>query len=112
MSYIEGSSIELYTSKAFTSISGAIVDPDIVTFAWAIQGQTTVTYTYTNGNSPPDPLYKIVRDGPGLYHVDIPTAGYAGTMTWQWSGQPSSGLDTTATSVVYDGETVISPAAL
>ena len=109
---VEGSAARFYTSTPFTSMANTVVDPDIVTFTWNVQGTTPTTYTYTNGASPPDPTYHIVRDSAGTYHVNLQTAGYPGTISYQWSGQPGvSGLDTTKTSVVWDGTQIISDAA-
>lgn len=113
MSYnvVEGSVVRFYTTKAFTALSGVAVNPDVVTFSYEVQGITTVTYTWTNPTG--DPSGTIVKTGTGLFQADIQTLGYPGTWTWQWSGQPgSSGLDTTKTSVIDDGELIVSPKAI
>jgi hypothetical protein len=96
----------------FTSISGVIVDPDVVELEYSVQGETEVVYTYTHGNTPPDPTSTIVRDGAGIYHADIDTTGLPGTWSWGWSCHPSSGSDTTGTQVVWEGELTISPASV
>lgn len=111
MSYtvINGTTIRFYTSTPFTSIGGTVVDPDVVTFAYTVQGQTTVTYTYTNGNTPPDPTYTIVKDSTGTYHADIPSTS-TGNWFYKWSGQPGvSALDTTKTSAIFNGTVTVSP---
>jgi len=108
---IEGSTIRFYTSQPFTSIDGTIVDPDVVTFSYEIQGQTPVAYTYTQGSG--DPTNTIVNTDVGYYQADIQTAGNAGTWTWQWSGQPNgSGDDPTNTSVVTEGTVIVSVASV
>ena len=112
MSYtiVEGGAIRFYTSTPFTDYDGTIVTPDVVTFTWNVQGTAATTYTYTTGNMPPDPSGMIVKDGTGDFHVDLSTAGLAGVWSYQWSGQPGeSGLDTTHTSVVWDGTVTVSP---
>ena len=112
MSYtiIDGTTVRFYTSTPFTSISGTVVDPDVIVFAYAAQGQTTVTYTYTTGQITPDPTYTIVRDATGTYHADISTTALTGTWAYKWSGQPGvSGLDTTKTSAIFNGEVTVSP---
>lgn len=107
----EGSTVRFYTSSAFTSITGTIVDPDVVTFSYQVQGQTEYTYTYTNGTG--DPTNTIVRDGTGLYHADIDTTGAPGNWVWRWAGAPTSGgADTTKTKVATEGNVVVSARAL
>ena len=112
MSYtiVEGSVVRFYTAKVFTALSGIAVSPDTVTFSYQVQGRTTVTFTWTNPTG--DPSGTIVNLGTGNFQADIQTLGLPGTWTWQWSGQPSSGLDTTKTSVIDVGELIVSPKAL
>lgn len=105
----EGTTIRFYTSTAFTSIAGTPVNPDTVTFSYQIQGQTTVTFTYTDGSG--DPTSTIVRDGTGLYHADIDTSGNAGMWIYRWTGAPSNGHDTTHTKVSFEGNVVVSAKA-
>lgn len=112
MSYtiISGTTVRFYTSTPFTSIGGTVVDPDVVTFAYAVQGQTTNTFTYTNGATPPDPTLTIVKTGVGAYQADIVTTSLAGVWAYKWEGQPGvSGLDTTKTSAIFNGEVTVSP---
>lgn len=104
--YIAGNTIRFYTATPFTSISGTVVDPDVVVFQYEVQGQTTAKFTYTNGSG--DPTNTIVRDTTGTYHADISTTGNPGTWTWQWACYPSSGADTTHTAAVWEGTTIIS----
>src|ERR1035437_2443030 len=118
--YVSGTVVRLHTNPAltppgipFTSIAGTVVNPDVVTFEWTFQGQTPVTYTYTTGSTPPDPSLMIVKDSTGVFHVDLDTTGYDGTLTYAWSGKPgTSGLDTTKTQVVWNGIVIITPDAL
>lgn len=98
---MEGTEVRYLTTKPFTSITGTIVNPDVVTFHIAVQGQTAATYTWTNGASPADPTGTIVNDSTGYFHADQSTLGVSGTETSYWEGQPGiSGLDTTRCSVV------------
>lgn len=118
MSIIEGVPVRFTTDPAvkgaipFTAIDGTIVDPDIVQLKYSVQGQTEGIYTYTNGASPPDPTNTIIRDGAGIYHADIDTAGLPGTWSWGWNSSVSSGLDATHTVAIWAGELVISAAIL
>ena len=113
MSYnvVEGSVIRFYTAKPFTALSGIAVNPDVVTFSYEVQGKAPVSFTWTNPTG--DPTSTIVNTAVGTFQADIQTLGLAGTWTWQWSGQPGiSGLDTTKTSIIDDGEVVVSPKAI
>ena len=106
--YFAGATIRLSTNDyPFTSISGTVVDPDVVTLTVGVSGQTSSTYTYTNGSG--DPTNTIVRDGVGKYHADLSTANMAGVWNVIWSGQPLTGADTTHTSAVWQGEITVSP---
>ena len=104
----EGSTIRFYTSQPFTSISGTVVDPDVVTFSYQVQGQTKQTYTYTHGTG--DPTGTIVKDSTGTYHADIDTTGQPGLWAWRWTGAPQSsgGADTTKTKVATEGSVNVS----
>ena len=112
MSYtiVEGSVVRFYTAKVFTALSGVAVNPDTVTFSYKVQGQTAVTHTWTNPTG--DPSLVLVNIGTGNFQADIQTLGLPGTWEWEWSGQPSSGLDTTKTSIVDVGELIVSPKAI
>lgn len=108
---IEGSTIRFYTSQPFTSIDGVVVNPDVVTFSYEIQGQTPVSFTWTNPTG--DPTETIINTDTGYFQCDIQTAGNAGTWSWQWSGQPNgSGEDLTNTSVVTEGTVIVSVASV
>lgn len=108
--YIAGNTIRFYTSTPFTSISGTVIDPDVVTFKYAVQGEPTVSFTYTNGTG--DPTNTIIRDSAGTYHADISTTGLPGVWTYQWGGHPSSGADVTRTAAYWEGTVTISAPAL
>ena len=113
MSYsvVEGSVIRFYTAKVFTSLAGVAVDPDTVKFTYQVQGQPEISFTWTNPTG--DPSATIVNLGTGNFKADIQTLGFAGTWTWQWSGQPgTSGIDTSKTSVIDEGELIVSPKML
>ena len=112
MSFIEGTVVRFAMSTPFTSIANTVVNPDVVVFTWSVQGQTPTVYTWTNGGSPPDPSGFIVNTATGCFQVDLPTIGLSGTLSYQWSGKPGvSGLDTTKTTVTWDGTTIISASA-
>jgi hypothetical protein len=102
----EGTTIRFYTSTPFTSIAGTVVDPDRITFSYQIQGQSTITFTYTQGTG--DPTATIVRDSTGTYHADIDTSGKPGVWIYRWTGAPFNGTDTTHTKVAYEGNVVVS----
>ena len=52
--YFAGATLRLSTNDyPFTSISGTVVDPDVVTLTVGVSGQTSSTYTYTNGSGDP-----------------------------------------------------------
>jgi hypothetical protein len=90
-------------TDGFTTVMGAAVDPDNVAFAFSVQGDTPIQFTYGAGPT-------IVRDGVGLYHADIDTGDYdAGVWDYSWAGWPnvSGGADATHTQVVGEGECLI-----
>jgi hypothetical protein len=106
--YFEGATLRLTTQDfPFTSISGTVVNPDVVTLQVSVQGQAGATYTWTNPTG--DPSSTIVHDGTGIFHADLSTVARAGVWSVIWSGQPSSGLDSTKTSAVWQGEITVSP---
>ena len=108
--FIDGTTVRVFTSTPFTSIAGDIVTPDVVTFSYCVQGQTPHSFTYTNGAMPPDPTDTIVFVSTGDFYADFSTAGLDGTWSYMISGQPGvSGLDTTKTSAQYVGEFPVSP---
>jgi hypothetical protein len=98
------------TDQPFTSISGTVVNPDIVTLTYSVGGQTPVTYTWTNGNTPPDPDYVIVNSATGYFYGDVSTTDLPGVWEVIWTGAPGeSGLDTTATAAVWVNELTVTP---
>ena len=106
--FYQGAAIQLTTKDyPFTSLGGTAVNPDTVTLQVSVSGQTPVSYTWTNPTG--DPTGTIVHDGTGIFHANLPTANLAGVWNVIWSGQPSSGMDTTATSAVWQGEITVSP---
>jgi len=109
MSYlvIEGSTIRFLTTTPFTALNGTVVNPDVVTFKYEIQGQNSVTYTWTNPTG--DTTGTIHNNATGYFYADISTAGAPGVWTWQWACHPSTGTDTTATAVVVEGSMTVSP---
>ena len=103
---IQGTTVRFYTSTPFTSVTGTVVDPDVVTFAFSVQGATPVQFTYGVGAT-------IVRDGPGTYHADIDTTPYAaGVWVYVWAGWPSGGADATKTKTLAEGELRVNPASI
>lgn len=100
------------TSTPFTDFAGVAVTPDVVTLSYSVQGQTEITFTWTQGNIPPDPTSTIVNTGTGVFQADIDTTDLPGTWVWGWACHPSSGLDVTGTQTVWNGEVLISPDAL
>ena len=109
----DGVTCRLCTDKPFTAIDGTVVNPDVVTLTYSVQGITEVTYTWTNGNTPPDPNYKIVNDSTGYFHADISTEGLPGTWQVEWNGQPGgNALDSTMTSAIWVYEVLVSPTGL
>lgn len=112
MSYniTEGTTVRFYTTEPFTSISGTAINPDTVYFSYQIQGQTSVTHTWTNPSG--DTSGVIVNTGTGLFQADISTTGLAGVWNYVWGCYPSSGLDTTKTAVVAEGTVTVSQTAI
>lgn len=110
MSIIEGTTVRFYTSTPFTSISGTVVNPDVVQLKYSVQGQTEVVYTWTNPTG--DPSNTIVNSATGTFYADLDTTNLSGTWEWGWSCYPESGDDTTATKAVWQGEVLISPSEL
>jgi len=112
MSYtvIEGTTVRFLTTTPFTSIAGTVVNPDVVTFSYEVQGQNPVTFTWTNPTG--DTSGTIVNTATGYFEADIATNNNAGVWTWQWACHPSSGVDTTATQVVTEGTLTVSPTSV
>lgn len=56
-----GSTFRLQNRKPFTSLDGVVVDPDVVIFNFCLPDGTSQEFTWTNGATPPDPTYTIMR---------------------------------------------------
>jgi len=112
MSYtvIEGTTVRFLTTTPFTAFNGTVVNPDVVTFSYEVQGQNPVTYTWTNPSG--DPSGTIHNNATGYFYADIATDGLAGVWVWQWACHPSSGLDSTGTKVVNEGALTVSPTGI
>ena len=107
--YLIGTVVRFLTTGAFTSISGVAVDPDEVGFAYEVQGQNPVQFTYTNGTG--DTTGTIVRDGTGLYHADIDTTTVTpGTLVYVWWCKATVlDADVTRTQTRAEGSIVLTP---
>jgi hypothetical protein len=112
MSYtiIEGTTVRFLTTTPFTSITGVVVNPDVVTFSYEVQGQNSVTYTWTNPTG--DTTGTINNNGTGYFYADIPTNNLPGVWTWRWASHTSTGIDTTATEVAVEGSITVSPTSV
>jgi len=116
--YVYGDKIRLTTSTPFTSIDGSPVDPDVVIIGYQIGGDPTtqVTYTYTHGNTPPDPTGSIVRTAVGSYYLEVKTRLLDPSVavgTWDYSIIGRSGTnasDSTQTEVRKDKQLMVIPA--
>jgi len=107
--YVQGTTIQFFTSTAFTAADNVTyVDPDIVTFGFQTNGsqQYVWTYTYNAG----DLTDTIKRLGLGLYVASIDTSLYAdGVWVYSFMGEPSDAVnhDYTKTKVRAMGELVV-----
>jgi len=72
----EGTTIRFYTSTPFTSISGTVVDPDVVTFQYVLPNTSPVTFTYTNGSG--DPTTRLYGQPPALTTRTLPPPARSG----------------------------------
>lgn len=83
--YLQGNVIRCSTSPGFTS-NGTIIDPTNIYFSWLSPNGVTTLYTYGVDS-------QLVRDGVGIYHVDIPN-NLAGTYIYRFystgTGQASA----------------------
>ena len=107
---VEGTAVNFVTSTPFTSIAGTVINPDLVYFKYSVQGQTEVTYTWTNPTG--DPTAHITNPSTGNFSVTLPTDNLAGIWAWGWSCAPSSGTDVTKTQVVWESQFTVSQRAL
>jgi hypothetical protein len=98
-------------AASVTSISGTPVNPDTFAISFRCQGQPVIgpfTYTFPSG----DPSYEVVYTGTvGSFYCDYALPN-AGVWAVSWNAQPSSGLDTTATSVIVEDEVTLSASAV
>lgn len=94
-------------TATITDVTGAPVNPDNLRITFRAQGQSAVgpfTYTFPDG----DPESVVIYTGTvGSFYADY-TLPNSGNWTYQWWAFPSSGLDTTATSAIVEGEILIS----
>jgi hypothetical protein len=94
-------------TASITDVSGNPVNPDNVSITFRAQGQTPIgpfTYTFPGG----DPSSNVVYTSTvGSFYCDY-TLPNAAVWTIQWNAFPSSGLDTTATSVIVELEQLVS----
>ena len=92
-------------------VNGNPVNPDNLSIAFRAQGQSLIgpfTYTFPSG----DPQSIVVYTGTiGSFYVDY-TLPNAANWTYQWHAFPSSGIDTTATDAIAEGEILISASSL
>jgi len=90
-----------------TDVDGDPVNPDTLSITFRAQGQTALgpfTYTFPGG----DPSSTVTYTGTaGSFFADY-TLPNSGVWTYQWHAYPSSGLDTTATDAIVEGEIVVS----
>ena len=98
-------------SANIVDVSGDPVNPDTVSISFRCQGQPVLgpfTYTFPSG----DPSSTVVYTGTvGSFYADyvLPNSG---VWSVSWAAQPSSGLDTTATSAIVEGEVTVSQSAV
>lgn len=99
-------------TATITDVTGAPVNPDTVSLTFRAQGQTAIgPFTWTN---PPmsDPSSVVIYTGTvGSFYADY-TLPNSGVWTYQWNAEPSSGLDTTATSCIVEGEILVSQSSV
>lgn len=94
-------------TATITDVDGNPVNPDTVALTFRNQGQTAIgPFTWVNppGSDPDDVVVNVTT---GSFYADyvLPNSG---VWTYQWNCQPDSGSDTTATSVIVEGEILIS----
>lgn len=91
-------------------INENLINPDTLTVTFRAQGQPAVVFVWTN---PPgsDPENVIVNVTTGSFTADYKFPN-SGNWTYQVSAQPLSGLDTTATSWIVEGEILVSASAV
>jgi len=98
---IAGTVVRFYTSSAFSDVTGTAADPSVVVFAYQVGSNPVQQVTY----NAPTSWGTIVKDGTGLYHVDVDTTGQAGVWTYAWVG--TGNVQTRA-----EGQLMVSPATV
>lgn len=69
-----GSTFRFVNDEPFKALDGSIVNPDVVIISFVpTRGQQCVSYTYTNGATPPDPDFMI---SPLTYNIAAVTPSY------------------------------------
>jgi hypothetical protein len=76
-----GTVVRFYTSEPFANFDGNPVDPTEVVFAFRVANGTTYQTTYGSSAS----WGTIVKDGVGLYHIDIDTTSQPGIWEYVWA---------------------------
>lgn len=71
---ITGTILRFYTSTPFETLDGTPTDPTTVVFGFQVAGGAVQQATYGT----PALFGFIVRDGAGLYHIDIDTTDLPG----------------------------------
>lgn len=63
--------------------ANTLADPTKLVFCYSIAGVTQTQLTYAPGGG----VGAIIKDGVGLYHVDLDTTGKAGVWEVEWASQ-------------------------
>lgn len=72
-------------TETVKNLAGALVDPSAILVRVRAPGAAEVTYTTSSTPA-------IVKDGTGLYHVDVP-ASSSGTWRYRWETTNPDGAD-------------------
>ena len=108
-SYVQGTTIQFFTSAPFTAQDNVtIVDPDKVYFGLQINGGTPTIFEYVYGSG--DTTNTIVRLGLGLYVASIDSSLYGdGVWVYSFMGEPDDTInhDQTKTKVRAMGECMV-----
>lgn len=84
----------------FTALDGVtLINPDSVIFTYKVNGEIKGSYTWINSSGDPDNVITNVSEG--IFKAPIDSTGQAGIWEYSWAGKPFSGVDTTATQVVW-----------
>lgn len=79
--YVSGSTVRMY---GVFSVTGVLTDPSVVTGKVKPPGATTLNFPY--GSSA-----QLVRDGIGLYHLDMVVTA-TGLWRYRWEGSGSASI--------------------